>query len=286
MAGGQTRILLLGGNRFAFLLAEQLLRQHVITADQLIYSVYGITDQPNLPACRIHQGGFGGVQGLTSWIRHHEISHLIDATHRHAALITANAQTAAHQCGIPACYLRPALWNLPKQLAHSAIIIADPREAFHQAACQGTRILLTHGRANINLVNHYPKTQFFVRTASPIAETASNLVKITQKGPFRDGEEQALFTSIRPDAILAKFGDGPLPAKLILADKYKLKTILIAPPAGPQPQTKSLTALAAWIKQPTSRHHAHGHAMIGSTTIKTTTTGGIGVIGDDRILGG
>ena len=69
-----TRILLLGGVTEALAIARRLGPQH-------IYSLAGIGRVPQDLQCQVRVGGFGGAEGLASYLREAGISLLIDATH-------------------------------------------------------------------------------------------------------------------------------------------------------------------------------------------------------------
>ena len=99
------RILILGGTSEAVRLANDLTCQ---TGIEAIYSLAGVTRTPNLPDCVLRQGGFGGADGLASYMEEADISVLVDATHPFAAQMAANARTASARTEIPLIkFLRP-----------------------------------------------------------------------------------------------------------------------------------------------------------------------------------
>ena len=101
------RVLILGGTGEARELAARL---RAAGAD-VLSSLAGRTRQPRLPDGAVHTGGFGGPGGLAAFLRHEAITHLIDATHPFAEVITANAALAADDAGVPRLVLRQPAWQ-------------------------------------------------------------------------------------------------------------------------------------------------------------------------------
>ncbi len=100
------RILILGGTGEARELASRLRA----AGTDVLSSLAGRTRQPRLPDGEVHTGGFGGPDGLAAFLRDEAITHLIDATHPFADVITANAARAAADAGIPRLVLRQPAW--------------------------------------------------------------------------------------------------------------------------------------------------------------------------------
>ncbi|CAI3809832.1 Precorrin-6A reductase [Pseudomonas sp. MM223] len=98
------RILLLGGVTEALAIARRLGPQHV-------YSLAGIGRVPQDLQCQVRVGGFGGAEGLASYLREAGITLLIDATHPYAAQISRNAASAARSAGVTCWALRRPAWQ-------------------------------------------------------------------------------------------------------------------------------------------------------------------------------
>ena len=87
------KILILGGTRDARQLAFRLIHAgHDVTT-----SFAGVTEHPVQPVGRVRSGGFGGAQGLRSYLQAEGIDVLVDATHPFAAIISANAFDASKE---------------------------------------------------------------------------------------------------------------------------------------------------------------------------------------------
>ena len=70
------KLLLLGGTGEARALAGQLSAGNLV---QVISSLAGRTEQPLLPDGDVRRGGFGGADGLRSFIQSESIDAVIDA---------------------------------------------------------------------------------------------------------------------------------------------------------------------------------------------------------------
>src|ERR1700716_1870797 len=98
-AGGMRKhILILGGTTEAREFGQQLAARTDIAA---ILSLAGRTASPLAQAVPVRRGGFGGIAGLSQYLRDNAIEALIDATHPYAPTISAHALQAASQMKIP-----------------------------------------------------------------------------------------------------------------------------------------------------------------------------------------
>ncbi|MEM9429750.1 MAG: precorrin-6A/cobalt-precorrin-6A reductase [Pseudomonadota bacterium] len=100
-------IALLAGTEEARLAAAALRLQ----GRRVIASLAGATRAPLKLGVATRIGGFGGVDGLTEWLRAAEICALLDATHPFATEISANATSAAAAAECPALALRRPPWQ-------------------------------------------------------------------------------------------------------------------------------------------------------------------------------
>ena len=73
------KLLILGGTREAYQLAENLDKQ--LHQENLIFisSLAGTTKKPNIPEGKFRTGGFGGLAGLKNFLVKEKISLLVDA---------------------------------------------------------------------------------------------------------------------------------------------------------------------------------------------------------------
>ncbi|MEM8877838.1 MAG: precorrin-6A/cobalt-precorrin-6A reductase, partial [Pseudomonadota bacterium] len=108
MSSSRLRILILGGTGDARKLAQRLAESPDYA---VIYSVAGTTTSPLLPDCEVRHGGFGGVEGLASFLESNSVRLLVDATHPYAAQMSSNAAKAASNAGVPLLALRRPPWS-------------------------------------------------------------------------------------------------------------------------------------------------------------------------------
>ena len=101
-------ILVLGGTDEARRLAAALAGRDGI---HLVSSLAGRVRNPKLPVGEVHEGGFGGPEGLTAWLAERRIDVVVDATHPFAARMTASAVEATTRAGVPLLILRRPGWQ-------------------------------------------------------------------------------------------------------------------------------------------------------------------------------
>ena len=68
------KLLILGGTREAYQLAEILNEQFTQEKLNFISSLAGTTKKPNIPAGKFRTGGFGGLSGLKNFLVKEKIS--------------------------------------------------------------------------------------------------------------------------------------------------------------------------------------------------------------------
>jgi precorrin-6A/cobalt-precorrin-6A reductase len=78
------RILILGGTSDARVLAAEL----IAAGYETVTSLAGVTETPVMPAGEVRRGGFGGEEGLYTYLRSEGFAAVADATHPFAAQIS------------------------------------------------------------------------------------------------------------------------------------------------------------------------------------------------------
>ncbi|MGB9141998.1 MAG: cobalt-precorrin-6A reductase [Aestuariivirga sp.] len=136
------RILILGGTSDARILAAELLA----AGYEPVSSLAGMTQAPVLPAGEVRVGGFGGEEGLYTYLKGGNFAAVADATHPFAVQISQHGFAAAKRVGVPYLRLERQAW-VPSS-GDTWEPVADIRAA---AAClpTGARIMLTIGRKEI-----------------------------------------------------------------------------------------------------------------------------------------
>ncbi|MET3803812.1 precorrin-6x reductase [Nakamurella sp. UYEF19] len=78
---------------------------------QVLSSLAGRMSNPALPVGAVRIGGFGGVVGLTAYLREQPITAVVDATHPFAATISASAASACSATSLPLLRLARPGWS-------------------------------------------------------------------------------------------------------------------------------------------------------------------------------
>jgi precorrin-6A/cobalt-precorrin-6A reductase len=223
------RLLILGGTTEARLLAEQVAGHDGFEAE---LSLAGRTAAP-LPqalACRV--GGFGGVAGLTEYLRSGEIEVLVDATHPFAERISENAVQAARSVGIPLLTLTRAPWTA--QPGDRWTEIPDAAAAAQAIGKQRRRVFLTVGRQQVAAFEAAPQHDYLIRTIDP-PEPMPALPSariLLARGPFSLETERELMARQGIEVLVSKNSGGAgTRAKIDAARELGLPVILIRRPA-------------------------------------------------------
>lgn len=112
------KVLILGGTTEAYRLAEALVG---LTGVQVITSLAGRTSAPRMPSGDTRIGGFGGVAGLTSFLRAEGVGAVIDATHPFAVGMGWNALAGCHAAAVPLLRLERPAW-IPEPGDHWTLV--------------------------------------------------------------------------------------------------------------------------------------------------------------------
>jgi precorrin-6A/cobalt-precorrin-6A reductase len=231
------RILLLGGVTEALAIARRLGPQHV-------YSLAGIGRVPQDLQCQVRVGGFGGAEGLASYLREAGITLLIDATHPYAAQISRNAASAARIAGIPCWALRRPAWQA--QAGDDWREVED-WAALIEALKPFRRPLFTLGREPLQHLDEIPPEQFWTLRALEACPGNERCEVIGARGPFHIEDERALVRRRRIDVLISKnSGSVATEPKLEVARELNVPVLILKRPVLPEVdrQFGSLTDLA------------------------------------------
>jgi len=219
------RILLLGGVTEALAIARRLGPQHV-------YSLAGIGRVPQDLQCQVRVGGFGGAEGLASYLREAGITLLIDATHPYAAQISRNAASAARNAGIPCWALRRPAWQAQagddwREVEDWAGLI-DALKPFR-------RPLFTLGREPLQHLDEIPPEQFWTLRALEACPGNERCEVIGARGPFHIEDERALFQRRHIDVLISKnSGSVATEPKLEVARELGVPVLVLKRPTLPE----------------------------------------------------
>ncbi|MFK2912901.1 cobalt-precorrin-6A reductase [Pseudomonas sp. 3HC3] len=219
------RILLLGGVTEALAMARRLGPQHV-------YSLAGIGRVPQGLQCQVRVGGYGGVEGLTRYLREAGITLLIDATHPYAAQISRNAASAARNAGIPCWALRRPAWQA--QAGDDWREVED-WAGLIEALKPFRRPLFTLGREPLQHLDEIPPEQFWTLRALEACPGNERCEVIGARGPFHIEDERALFQSRHIDVLISKnSGSVATEPKLEVARELGVPVLVLKRPTLPE----------------------------------------------------
>ncbi|MFF1821933.1 cobalt-precorrin-6A reductase [Kribbella sp. NPDC058245] len=237
------KVLLLGGTGEARELAAQLVDFEVVS------SLAGRTKDLRLPAGEVRVGGFGGVAGLTEWLRDHPVDAVVDATHPFAATMTEHAVAAAAQVGVPMLVLRRPGWSESSDdnwhWVESASAAADVLPTL------GSRVFLTIGRQGLEA---FARTGLWTlaRCVDPPEPLPTWCTLLLDRGPYDVGAELELLRAHAIDVLVTKDSGGPqTEAKLTAARELRLPVALIQRPPAPAgvPVVETVPAAIGWLRR-------------------------------------
>lgn len=200
-------------------------RQTVIT------SLAGVTRTPHLPQGEIRVGGFGGIEGLVSYLSQEKFDLVLDATHPFAAQMSAHAYAACTSVGVKLIRVEAPAWQPQKgddwlsvnSLAEA--VLALPKKA---------KVAVTVGRKEI--------AAFFARLdlsgvarmiEPPDAIVPAQWQVLLERPPFTLDDEIDLLRAFEADILVSKNAGGARVAKLDAAAALGLPVIMIARPFKP-----------------------------------------------------
>jgi precorrin-6A/cobalt-precorrin-6A reductase len=244
------RILILGGTGEARELAAAL----VTAGTDVVSSLAGRVSQPRLPDGPVRVGGFGGADGLAAFLTDEGITHLVDATHPFASMITANAAEAAAAAGLPRLVLRRPCWDADPSWES----VPDIRAAAEAVArWPGEGVFLTTGRRDLGAFAADDRHRFLVRTVDPPeGDMPPRMTLILDRGPYTVEGESALIRQHGIGLLVTKNSGGPMTAaKLAAARALGVQVVMVRRP--PLPSASMVVATVsdalAWLGVPSGR---------------------------------
>lgn len=240
-------VLILGGTAEGRALASAL----VGVGTPIVTSVAGRTRDPALPPGPVRSGGFGGAAGLTSWLRDHAVTAVIDATHPFAATMTAHAAEACTAAGVPLLRLERPSWRAHPD-APSWTWVADHEAAAATASELGDRIWLTVGRQSLARYARLARRPVLVRVAeAPASAVPPAWTLLVDRGPFELLTERALMDRHGVRVLVTKDAGGVhTAAKLDAAREAGVAVVVVERPALP-PGINTVDAAPAavtWVR--------------------------------------
>ena len=244
-------ILILGGTTEASALAQVVAARGLRAT--LSYAGRVASPKPQPVAVRI--GGFGGVAGLTDYLRTEAITHLVDATHPFAAQMSRNAVLAATAANVPLIALTRAAWTPePGDRWHT---VPDVAAAVASLAGARRNVMLALGRMHVAAFAAQPQHRYLLRYVDP-PETPPPLPDhhlVVDRGPFTVAGDEALLRAHAIDLVVCKNAGGSgAQAKLVAARALGLPVLMIDRPTLPdRHQVADVAKVLHWIAHDADR---------------------------------
>ncbi|SER38744.1 cobalt-precorrin-6A reductase [Microlunatus flavus] len=217
-------VLVLGGTAEARALAAALVEAGV----DVLSSLAGRVSAPALPVGRVRVGGFGGVDGLATFLVEHRVAAVVDATHPFAATISANAAGACSATGVPLLRLaRPGWSDHPDAGAWTWV------DAVAQALdVPGVRPLLTTGRQSLAEFLPWADRRVLARVVDPPEIALPPAWRVLRsRGPYALEGERSLLREHRADLLVTKDSGGThTAAKLDAARELEVPVVVVRRP--------------------------------------------------------
>jgi precorrin-6A/cobalt-precorrin-6A reductase len=245
MTGAPPAVLILGGTSEARDLASRLAARPGL---RVISSLAGRVRDPALPAGEVRVGGFGGAEGLATWLTQWQISAVIDATHPFAAGISASAAAACGQTGVPLLrVIRPPWRRGDGDVWHEAGSLAQAAQLLPGL---GRRVFLTTGRQGLAAFAPLRHIWFLIRCVDPPAGPVPPLGQvILARGPYDAAAELDLMREHRIDVLVTKNSGGELTAgKLAAARDLGIAVVMIRrPELAAAPGCSGVADAESWL---------------------------------------
>ncbi len=239
-------ILVLGGTAEGRALAQVLADRGMLA----MLSLAGRTRQP-LTAGPVRSGGFGGTEGLATYLRTEGVTAVVDATHPFAESITHHAAQACAQVGVPLLRLSRPGWS-EHPFANGWLWVEDHAQAATTASDLMGPVLLSVGRQHtLDYVPHLENRHVVARVVEPPSGILpSRWVLLCSKGPVTLAGERKLFKEHEISVLVTKDSGGELTeAKLHAAAELGAHVVMIRRPAMPEGLTQVSNAedALAWL---------------------------------------
>jgi precorrin-6A/cobalt-precorrin-6A reductase len=210
----------------------------------VIVSFAGRTSSPSAMGGSLRIGGFGGIHGLTSYLRNESIDLVVDATHPFAAVMPHHAAAACRAAGVDRLRLLRPEW-VPEPDDRWIVVPDLVSAAAALVSLSARRVWLTTGRQELAPFVPLADVHFVVRSIEPIEPMPLRHAEpVLDRGPFTLEAEIELVRSRSIDTLVTKnSGGSATAAKLVAARREGLAVVVVQRP--PQPAGPLVTTVAA-----------------------------------------
>ncbi len=217
--------------------------------EDAVFSYAGRTAHPIAQPLPMRVGGFGGVDGLVTYLRDAAISHVVDATHPFAAQMSRNTVAACAEAGVPLCAFERPAWQV--SVGDIWIHVSDIGAAVQALPDAPSRVFLAIGKQHISAFAAKPQHHYLLRLVdTPEAELPLPHCSIEiARGPFDETGDLALMQRYGITHVVSKNAGGHgASAKLAAARALTLPIIMIdRPQVPPRMAFGDLAEVMAWL---------------------------------------
>lgn len=239
-------VLILGGSTEASDLARRLAGRKGL---RIVTSLAGRTAAPLAPPGETRIGGFGGPDGLATYLEREKIAAVVDATHPFAARMGAHAAEACARLGVPLLRLERPSWTAAPSEHH--IVVQDWPEALIVLGRLGARrVFAAVGRQDMAAFAGLKVDLLLLRAVDDHPPPGlENARLIAARGPFAYEDEAALLRDHGIDALVCRDAGGTAGrAKLEAAAALGIPVIMARRPARPAlPSAADAEQAEAWV---------------------------------------
>ncbi|MEP5632460.1 MAG: cobalt-precorrin-6A reductase [Tateyamaria sp.] len=218
-------------------------------------SFAGRVERPKRQPLPQRVGGFGGVEGLRTYLRDNDITHVVDATHPFAAQMSSNAVRACAAENVPLIALTRAPWRA--QAGDNWTHVPDIADAVAALDRTAARVMLAVGRMHLDDFAPNPQHFYLLRLvdapSTPPAFPEHHV--LVSRGPFTAQDDLALMRDHRIDLVVSKNAGGTgAYAKVEAARALGLPVIMIDRPTIADRATAfSVDDVMAWLSHDENR---------------------------------
>jgi precorrin-6A/cobalt-precorrin-6A reductase len=219
-----------------------------------LLSLAGATAHPAPSPIPQRIGGFGGAEGLATFLARERIDAVVDATHPFASRMSANAVAACRATDTPLVVFTRLPWA--REPGDRWVEVATMDNAVTALGTERRTVFLTQGRLQLAAAfARAPQHRYIVRAIDSPAEidTLPDCKLILARGPFSLADELALMQRERIEALVTKNSGGRATyAKIEAARALQIEVVIMRPPPAPEAETlHNLDAVMSWI----AAHH-------------------------------
>jgi len=208
--------------------------------------------RPTTPslAGEVRIGGFGGIEGMKTYIAENAVDVVIDATHPFADQISDHANAACARVPVPRLQVMRPGWRMPPGATVLEVDGLDGGGAILPRVAR--RVFLTTGQGGLEALSGLDDLWFLVRLmdAPKDPPPLTDFQLITGVPPFTIQGEQSLLTEHDIDTLVTKDSGGEgTEAKITAAAEAGVTIILIRRPAAePGPVAETVDEAFAWVE--------------------------------------